>query len=56
MSALFGCRYYLVQPAKVHEHYHGALMECALGRESTLGPEGHLRRRSVQVQPIPVDI
>ena len=48
-----GClslRYYLMKPAEVHEPYHASLMDHALGHEAFTGPEGFLRRRSVQVQ------
>lgn len=42
-------RYYLTKPAEVHEPYHASLVEHALGHEAFTGPEGFLRRRSVQV-------
>ena len=39
-----------MKPAEVHEPYHASLMDHALGHEAFTGPEGFLRRRSVQVQ------
>ncbi|EIE19977.1 aquaporin-like protein [Coccomyxa subellipsoidea C-169] len=48
-DALKDIRYYLLQPAKVHEPYHASLIEHALGHDAFTGPEGFLRRRSVQV-------
>ncbi|BDA51295.1 probable glycerol uptake facilitator protein [Coccomyxa sp. Obi] len=49
MDSVKDVKYYLMKPSKVHEPYHASLMEHALGHEAFIGPEGFLRRRSVQV-------